>query len=39
VKAMAQQRMGEHQAANLMAAGNPTVRDQDPVSWGVSTSR
>jgi hypothetical protein len=39
VKAMAQQRMGEHQAANLMASGNPTVRDQDPVSWGVSTSR
>jgi adsorption protein B len=39
VRAMAQQRMGEHHAANLVAAGNPTVRDQAPVSWGVSTSR
>jgi len=38
VKAIARQRMGEHQAANLIALPNPTARDQDPVSREVSTT-
>jgi adsorption protein B len=37
VKAIARQRMGEHQAANLVALANPTARGPDPVSRGVST--
>jgi adsorption protein B len=38
VKAIARQRMGEHQAANLMALANPTARDLDPVSREVSAT-
>jgi adsorption protein B len=36
-KAIARQRMGEHQTANLMALAKPAVRDLDPVSREVST--
>jgi hypothetical protein len=38
VEAIARQQMGEHQAANLMALANPTARDLDPVSRGLSTN-
>jgi hypothetical protein len=36
-KAIARQRMGEHQTANRMALAKPAVRDLDPVSREVST--